>query len=429
MKAVISTAILSLLLGTAACSEDAPSNKGEGARLELDVAALTLPGIVGAVYRITVRNGDPAPNNIVWQKTVDSRDYGTPQGDVTYIGPCDAAFDQNTVELELIDLYVLDDADLPVALLTTDYVNPAPLGQPIRRAFDCDENRDTLVELNLAIMRDADQGFFDIAVNFDDIFCSAKVDCAYPTGPIELLHDPETGERGPTMVVAFACTTGTDEENTYMYLSTAVISCADGTTYTLRPNRGPGNAGPRPDLVYQHGIYSGRELFPDMDKCFWNLAIGIDVAELAERDDCTLSMTGTASEELWTDGQTPTSAIWPVIDFDVDFRAVAGALSCNPAQNPLDGEGSGVTTSYTTAGPEAFRYALDCANEEVIEVGGNLCEGHLPTLAGEDITFLRGPGGTVRVEVGEVRSAASYTLPAGTLLGDTCLPDPCCDIP
>src|SRR5690606_23447930 len=66
--------------------------------------------------------------------------------------------------------------------------------------------------------RRAQQGFFDFAIEFDDIFCSAKLDCA-PS----LLHRPD-GSRGPTAIVAFACSGGKGDR-TYMYSSDLVLSC------------------------------------------------------------------------------------------------------------------------------------------------------------------------------------------------------------
>ncbi len=396
--------------------------------------ALTLPDIARAEYRVTVRNGDQPPaSNLVWTRVIDTVQFGPGGGDFSYVGPCDADYPTNLVELELLGLWVSYDGGATLQQLDdTEFRNPAPEGSPVSMSFNCVENADTLVEFNLAIMRPARQGFFDIAVNFDDIFCSAKVDCSYPDKPIKLLHNPATGERDTTMVVAFACTTGQDDagaaQQTWMYLSDAIITCADGSTYTLRPDLGPGNAGPVPDLVFQHGVYLGTELLADLDKCYWNMAIGIELAELAERDDCTLSIRGTASETLWPYGSSPDNTMWPYVNFNVNFREAAGLLECDQAQNPMDGPGSGVTTAYTDFVPEQFRYAMDCGTGTSTDVGSVRCVGNIPGLTGTSgaIAVVRAPENAVTVEVGSARSQ-TYSLPPEARLGTLCVPDPCCD--
>jgi len=42
------------------------------------------------------------------------------------------------------------------------------------------------------VVRAANQGFFDVAVSFDDIFCAAKFDCENADHtPLELLFDAQ----------------------------------------------------------------------------------------------------------------------------------------------------------------------------------------------------------------------------------------------
>ncbi len=111
----------------------------------------------------------------------------------------------------------------------------------------CEENADTRVDFNITLMREANQGFFDIAVTFDDIFCSAKVDCAYAGGrPIELVMGPD-GRRVPTVVWALACTDGSPggavATSTHLYMDDVVLDC-DGTRFTVSPSDGPGNVYP-----------------------------------------------------------------------------------------------------------------------------------------------------------------------------------------
>jgi hypothetical protein len=87
------------------------------------------------------------------------------------------------------------------------------------------------VTFNFTIMGQADQGFFDVAVNFDAIFCSAKVDCTYDDAgndPIELLHDPATGERTQTAVIGIACSAGPGNDvDTAILLNDIRLYCGD----------------------------------------------------------------------------------------------------------------------------------------------------------------------------------------------------------
>jgi len=121
-----------------------------------------------------------------------------------------------------------------------DFVNPCDYLAPCVLELACSENQDTAVTFNLTVMRDADQGFFDVAVNFEDIFCSAKVDSCYSEagedpGFIELLFD-ENGDRVETAVMATACSAGTDDANTVMWMSHIEVACNGGAVkFTIDP--------------------------------------------------------------------------------------------------------------------------------------------------------------------------------------------------
>ena len=209
------TLALSSLAALSACSEERSAPTGTPARIA--VAPLSLPGIGDACYNLYVYN-EASPAQLVGQQTqVCASRYGNgPGGDITYIGTCDAQADadadnvaENSVDLELAGVYA--SAWTSGAQDIGEYQNPCPPGTPCRLTLPCVENQDTLVEFNLTIMRDAKQGFFDVAVNFEDIFCSAKLDCVEA-----LLHDGDV--RSTTAVMAFACTAGEGQPTT-MYLS------------------------------------------------------------------------------------------------------------------------------------------------------------------------------------------------------------------
>jgi len=215
---------------------------------------------------------------------------------------------------------------------------------------------------DLTVMRRASQGFFDVAVTFDDIFCSAKLDCVDA-----LLHDPATDQRGPTANIAFACTAGTGQDTTLYWGDAAVVCRDDGgeirETYTVNPSQTPGQHGPilsslgQPDL-YESAIYRGREQLLGLDKCFWNMAIGLDAAALGSH--CTFEATATAAASPFPTGRTPDDTVYPVIRWAVPLTGDAPTLVCG--QNPLDGPGSWVTTAYTTLSGLPFELAWACAD-------------------------------------------------------------------
>lgn len=210
-----------------------------GARLDLQIGALDLSGVGRVCYDVRVENGD---GDLVWSRgTVGTRAnqgdseavcsdrYGnTDGGDITYVGPCDASAPQHTVRLWV------DSIEDNNGVALTDWRDPCPAGPGdapggCPRVVTCAPNADTLVAFDLTVMRRANQGFFDVAVNFDDIFCSAKLDCAYDAAgnsPIELLF--RDGERAQTAVIGFACTGGPGGAATVLHTSDITVSCGGG---------------------------------------------------------------------------------------------------------------------------------------------------------------------------------------------------------
>jgi hypothetical protein len=226
--------LLTLIMTGACAAEQSPP------RLALEVAPLDLPGVRDACYTVSVHNVAKtaiAPSALVWTRAdICASRYGN-AGSMTYVGTCDASPDGriNTVSLTLQGLCttpgcnVANDED-PNRIAPDTYQNPCPATAPCQLERPCRENADTLVVFDLTVMRDANQGFFDVAVNFEDIFCSAKLDCVP-----ELLHRPG-GERDLTAVLAFACTSGAD---TCLYVNNPTLTCTNGT-WSLDPLAGPG---------------------------------------------------------------------------------------------------------------------------------------------------------------------------------------------
>jgi len=230
----------SALLGFGSCAE-APTTTGDdfgykGTGIAFGVSPLTLDALVDACYSFSVENASDAlvvgrgPNAAAnfgavtgtAARTICASQFGNSGGgDISYVAPCDASispFDEriHTVTLwvdALCTAAVTDKAAAPELLggpadaicpEMQDYVNPCGLAGC---ALDvtCVENADTPVTFNFTIMGQADQGFFDLAVNFDDVFCSAKLDdCNTLNQPIQLMFD--TAE---TVLAVGGCPWGT----------------------------------------------------------------------------------------------------------------------------------------------------------------------------------------------------------------------------
>jgi formylglycine-generating enzyme required for sulfatase activity len=227
----LTTFVPGFIIGLAGCGETRPTPTDSSAGLEVAIAPLDLPGISEACYVLKVTNQAGGAGDIVWQEdTICTSSYGDSKGSITYIGSCDASPDGriNSVTLELEDLF--DDTKEQLSS-PGDFINPCPVGEDrcILEAA-CAENADTRVNFDLTVLRNARQGFFDVAVNFEDIFCSSKIDCTYDAAgqqPIELLFD-KTGTRSQTAVVALACTGGPGEGvGTILHTNGPRVICGD----------------------------------------------------------------------------------------------------------------------------------------------------------------------------------------------------------
>jgi len=324
-------------LSVVSCAQD--TSRPTGPSFEVRIAALELPGVVDACYTLAVYN-EPitalAATALVWTEAgLCAQRYGDERGSITYVGTCDASPDGriNTVSLVLEGLCSGEgcdpgDDDDPETIDSDTYVNPCPVGRPCLIERPCDANADTLVKFDLTVMRDAGQGFFDIGVTFDNIFCSAKLDCVD-----RFLHRPD-GPRDLTAILAFACTSG--RATTCLYATDVELDCGGANVWTIDPSLGPGLIAESSPLLYAAATYQGDEAFTTFDKSYWNVALGLDASLFSTYPNCTLRWTTTASESgLDGDGPytTPVETSYPLLEWERDIL-VGGALACE--SHPLD---------------------------------------------------------------------------------------------
>ena len=343
------------------CLAEAPP---AGPSVAITVAPLELPGITDASWRLTVSTA-AGP---VWTREVSSRSYGDGAGSLSYVGPCDADAGANTVTVELLALY--EGAAGTTLVPASEYHNPGALS----RTVTCLANADVAVTFDVTLARAATQGFFDVAVSFDDIFCSAKLDCEKPDGSDILLLADASGARRPTVVLGFACTADTAADDTVLYLDPLALSCnAGANTATVDPSQGPGNLAVGAGItqsaatLFGAAVYRGAEDLGGVGKIYWNLALGLNLGT-APAQSCTLTTTGTASSGPLAGGATPAGSTYPFIAWTVPLTSAAGALTCT--QHPVGGN-NGVAIAYAApAAPETFAYSF--ANAASLPTGTGL---------------------------------------------------------
>ncbi|TNF26797.1 MAG: hypothetical protein EP329_20620 [Deltaproteobacteria bacterium] len=365
-------ALLVVALSGGGCLGEAERPTG---RLAVDVAPLTLTGVTDAAYTLEVTNGPGGTGDVVWTKDLRSSTHGDAAGSVSYVGTCDAATGTNTVRLTLTALYDAS-GELPVG----SYMNPTP----VTREVACVENTDVAVTFDIALARRAEQGFFDVAVQFRDIFCSAKLDCQHEDGTdLDFLHAPGGG-RDMTVVLAFACT-GAPTGTTFLYLDDVVIDCA-GQALDVRVDTSlVGNVTPTANpggYLFGAAVYRGVEGFAA--KAYWNVSLGLDEATFAANGTCTLTTRATASAEAFPQEPggfpLPAGSVYPVIDWSVTLSNASGRVC---TQHEVDG-GAEVATHYLgylpllngfTWGPDPIylQHRFEPATGTVLSAGAPIC--------------------------------------------------------
>ena len=405
-------------LGITACGGGSGGPTGQ---VEISTLPLQLNGIATANYTVKVVNDD---DEVVWEKALSTDDYGDGSGGIRYVGPCDADSNPNVVTLTVDSLVDTDDH----TLTSDDWTQPPP----IVKTVVCRENDDVGVVFNITLMRDATQGFFDIAVNFSDIFCSAKLDCR------DFLVDPATDKDGLTAIAAFACTAGPGQDTT-LYWGDAAIVCRESekldakiiATYPVNPGSGEGNHGPisAKEDPKRKGVFASAnyrtEEFPDnseVDKCSWVTAVGIDVAALGP--NCSFEATATATDTAFTAPpfHTPPDALYPVIHWSVPLTGPKSEQLCRGNYGLGSDE---VALEYTSLAGVPLTVAAACDGEPF--TNGIVCSG---TAEGQpEITFAPVGTNAATVTYGG-QTVGPFILPEGATLDTTtseCCVEPCCE--
>jgi len=336
------------------CAEEAQHGElAEGAAagsafMDVTIAALTFDGVGDAVWDLRVANAGP---ETVLATRLSSARFGDGAGSASYVSPCDASAgaNPNTVEVRLLGLYAEPVAELGAhGSPAPSGALPAQLPDLLTQDVPCVANADQPVRFDVTILRPAEQGFVDIAVNFNDLHCSAKYDC----GAEDLLFDGAT--RSTTHILGLACV-GPSAAPT-LYLDAIAIDCGGAGSVSLDPAPATdGNQGAVAIAsdrgLFQWAVFRGQEETGATHRSYWNVALGVD-----DLSGCTVSTRGTADRsEVLDTGAIPAGVVYPFITWDVPLD---GCTENQPLSFTEDGEDPApVTVAYTATGDDALTFA------------------------------------------------------------------------
>lgn len=205
---------------------DSPIDRPSG-EVQIAIAPLEFPDIVGATFELTIF--DSLNTAIYYNPAVSSDEYGTPDGRTLFVAPCSAGHSPtpgvgapgteiNTVRIRLLEVRIEGGQRL------TPSKGDAIFPPAVSRDVLCTENADVRADFLLTIARRAQQGFVDVVVQIQDIFCSTKVSCEQ-----RLMADPESPYTpGPTLVTGFACTDGEESAPGTHYVGFTGELCCNG---------------------------------------------------------------------------------------------------------------------------------------------------------------------------------------------------------
>jgi len=363
-----------LVVGCADVGDPVAERDFDGPGIEIAIAALDLAGVEDALWDIRVANSG---GDTVFQTRITASQFGDGVGSASYVGPCDASSNPNIVEVELIGIYG-EPQETPGGYGEDEPEDALPAQNPglMSQEVECVANGDVFVQFDVSILRPANQGFIDLAVNFNNIFCSAKYDC----GAGDLLHND--GVRDTTHVFGFACTGGIGAGgDTMLYLDDPKVTCyvdEDENVSFDFPLAGyqDGNQGPVGEVDFGEGtewaffewaIYSGSELLAGLNKRYFNMAfgLGLDESALGAITSCRFQTVGTADNgTILTANAIPAGSVYPYIEWDVEL------IGCTENNALTYGTVGQVQTQYTSTEDDTdleFDHGFDLSDPVVTE--------------------------------------------------------------
>ena len=170
--------------------------------------------------------------------------------------------------------------------------------------------------------------------------------------------------------------------------------------------------------MFEHAIYRDAEDFTTVDKCFWNLALGLNPAALGP--NCRFEATASAGSEPLDELIGGAGVVYPILRWDVPLTDGAGQLACG--EHPLNVAGSGVSTAYVPGSALRFETFAGCG-EDPAPLGESLA--CAPALGGGPLTVRADSQGRFFASYGG-QEVGPLNLPSGTVLADSCCVDACC---
>ncbi|MFT7583518.1 MAG: hypothetical protein ACI9MR_005205 [Myxococcota bacterium] len=379
-------ALLAIVALAPACAaDDVPTTDEAGSQIEVTIGALQLVGIADACYDLEVVNDS---GDRVFARRITSGQFGNALGDVSYVGPCDASLDEadSFIYLDVVGLYSGAATCGDTFSIGDDFdSNSLPFNDSmgiLEAEATCVANADVPINFDVTILRPANHGFFDVAVEFDNIFCSAKFDCCAdanadglcdPDEYARLLHNGDV--RDTTVVLGLVCTGGTGAADTTLLLNEIYIDCGAAGYAAIDPT-GPDGTQYGTSFVddvngflFEVGKYQGEEQL-GFNKRYLDIAIGLDTDNLAGLN-CSLITRATADNFNTTGGASEqfiaAGTVYPYIDFHIPLWAAEGGMAC--AEEALNGTDSNITIAYTATDASEDE-CFDFSYPEVVP-GGN----------------------------------------------------------
>lgn len=313
-----------------------------------------------ACYDIDVTGPDGAE---VWSATqVCTGDFSLGNaGVLSYVGLCEADGDGiNTVRIALTSLTADDGTELG------NWSSERP--PTYTEDFSCTRNADTVVRANFVVMTEGTKGFLDAQVTVREIACNAKIDCnadlvgddftdcvADGNGDGDTddagIDDPTCMPPVGTIIVALACESA-GAEFTQLMLDDIALTCTDAEGFRVDVAV-DGSIGLGVMDGFPNGFVTGAIGHAGVSAdgtSFWTLQIGVQ----SGWSDCYLSTRMGASDGTDTSGNDQYPIIAATnIGFGFD---TAGVFSCDA--NPLDGETSGLFSTWGSVDDEGFTACL-----------------------------------------------------------------------